>query len=132
MLTPVFVYGTLRVGEGNYRWCADGIATDKTLQGARTEGDLYFVGGRTGSYPVANVFGSGTIVGDLLWFDSESMEYRDMCEMEFGARYVPVTRPVAHSSHTGWLHALVWHYPYYENCGAKIPHGDWCAATRRG
>lgn len=130
-MTPVFVYGTLRVGQGNYGWCAGGVFVGRTIQDAVTQGDLYFVAGPN-SFPVADAYGEGCITGDVLYFDPESEHYEQMCEMEMGAGYVPVVVEVAHPDYPGVIKALMWHYNRPLLGRIQIPHGDWVRALRRG
>ena len=60
---PIFVYGTLKRGYGNYR-LIQGFTT-KELP-ATTEGELYDVGGIPGL-----VEGDNTVKGELMYIDSD-------------------------------------------------------------
>jgi gamma-glutamylcyclotransferase (GGCT)/AIG2-like uncharacterized protein YtfP len=120
-----FVYGTLRVGQGNHRWAKDGTDERLNLIGATARGDLYFVSGR-GAFPVANLDGSGIIHGDVIFFDPDSEEYRSVCSMERGAGYearlIDVTLP-----NDSVIVAEAWHYRHPPR-GEQIMDGDWAAS----
>jgi gamma-glutamylcyclotransferase (GGCT)/AIG2-like uncharacterized protein YtfP len=61
---PVFVYGTLRPGEKNYRRYLAGRTVDEVA--ATAEGQLYFV--VDGGYPYVEP-GRGTVAGELVFLD---------------------------------------------------------------
>lgn len=80
---PMFFYGTLRVGGGNDRHFSEGIV--KTKKNAEAKEVLYFPGQR--SYPGARFDESGTMVGDLFWYEVDSLDLLGIFGMEIGAGY---------------------------------------------
>lgn len=85
MIIPVFVYGSLRVGEWNYPVAEPCV--QEYEQDAATPGLVWFAF-RDG-YPVAHFISScaGMIQGDVLWCDTEDPAYEHMQRMEQGAGY---------------------------------------------
>lgn len=117
---PVFVYGTLRYGEGNYQWCSDAVVA--VLRDCHTDGRIYWVSGRSG-YPVAKLDEEGEIIGDILWFDPSHRAYHDVVAMEIGAGYE--VRKVSVRCQGGELReASAFHYVRAPR-GHLIPSGDW-------
>lgn len=124
-LIPVFVYGTLRIGQYNYRWAR--AAVRETVKNCRTNGKLYFSRGLSGSYPVAKFDEEGTILGDVLWCDPSHPDYGGMVRMELGAGYeVREIEVVTAKSET--MEALGFHY-LHRTRGDAIPNGDWVKAV---
>lgn len=124
-LKPIFVYGTLRKGEGNYQWasrCVDSVDEDAT-----TPGHLWFFGSRR-SYPVAQFLPSSPdrIIGDVLWCNTKMREYQSMCSMEIGAGYemraIDVTLKGGEE-----IEAFGFHYLDTPDPALFIPSGDWRA-----
>jgi len=125
-LRALFVYGTLRVGEGNYpllRGAVERYEEDATIQG-----DLFFVSG-PGSYPVADLDGKETITGDVLWVHPKHEGVQRADAMERGAGYevreVKATLP-------GGETILVTAYHYlnrWDRRGEQIKDGDWRRAV---
>lgn len=123
-LVPVFVYGTLRYGEGNYSWCQDAVRY--VLRNCATEGRIYWVYGTQG-YPVAKLDEDGKIKGDILWFEKDHPDYRDVVRMELGAGYE--IRNVRVECEGGeHRDCLAFHYIGKPN-GRLISSGDWVAAS---
>lgn len=122
-LVPVFVYGTLRYGEGNFHWCADAVKAvekDCTASGA-----IYFAWTGKSTYPVARFDERGTILGDILWFDRYDPLYDRVVEMEQGAGYISV--PVKVTAPDGAVYVCdAFHYCRTPQ-GEKITSGDWAS-----
>lgn len=125
---PVFVYGTLRVGEGNYQWASACVVA--ATENVRTEGQLFFVRGPL-SYPVAKFDMVGEIHGDVLWCDPSVREYREMVEMEVGAGYELRSIEVFDPNEDTDIQVFGFHYLRDVSDRIRIPHGDWRKATRR-
>lgn len=123
-LIPVFVYGTLRVGHGNFTWAADAVVY--VLPDCTAEGRIYFVH-HGGGYPVAKFDEVGTILGDILWFDPKHPEYESVVSMEIGAGYelrqVSVTTPEGDT-----MDCQTFHYRHKPG-GPRIEDGDWAKAV---
>jgi gamma-glutamylcyclotransferase (GGCT)/AIG2-like uncharacterized protein YtfP len=125
-LVPIFVYGTLRVGHGNYEWCKG--AVKRTQIGATSIGTIWFAYDH-GSYPVAKFDeGNTTIVGDVLWFNPQHRSFDEVVSMEYGAGYVLVDIEYEHEGET--LECMAFHY-IGQPRGPKIESGDWAAAAGR-
>lgn len=111
----VFVYGTLRTGEGLSGWLQ---GKQRTL--ATTRGNLYFARYHTG-FPLARLNEDGTIIGELI----EGVPYDEFlrcADMEEAAGYLTMSVPVDVEDR-GRVHAYAFHYP--GPVGAKIVTGDW-------
>lgn len=125
MVIALFVYGTLRVGEGNYRWVERHLEVPP-LEGCLADGQLFHVWQTWGGFPVAKFDLPGMVWGDLLFMESSSEVFREIAWMEEGAGYrlrqVPVLTP-----DNEILNALGWHYP--RPPGARIHSGDWLQET---
>jgi gamma-glutamylcyclotransferase (GGCT)/AIG2-like uncharacterized protein YtfP len=118
-----FVYGTLRIGEYNYRWASDDVVEE--IPNVVTSGGLYFVSER-GGYPVAKLDEAGIIKGDLLVYPDDSLDWQRIHDMESGAGYELREIPVLDND--GGIHsAVAWHF-LHEPRGAKIEDGDWARA----
>ena len=126
-LVPVFVYGTLRFGEGNYAWCQNAVRY--VLRDCRANGRIYFVFRQRG-FPVAKLDEDGEIVGDILWFDPTHPDYEAVVRMELNAGYemVSITVRCEGGEHRD---AFGFHYTGKPE-GCLIPDGDWVAASNRG
>ena len=82
-LSPIFVYGTLRVGEYNYgRFMGSVIAVKDQV----VKGYTLAVLARHQHYPYSIPDEGGEIVGDLLWITEP--DYREIEYMELSAGYV--------------------------------------------
>lgn len=122
-LVRVFVYGTLRVGHGNFQWCSDAVRY--ALIDARTDGRIYFVNGTRG-YPVAKFDEEGTILGDVLWFDPDHPDFADVVRMEIGAGYTCQDIIVRHDEYPD-IECMGFHYVRSPR-GVWIQSGDWASA----
>lgn len=122
-LVPIFVYGTLRVGQGNYTWAKQCVRHE--IIECVAQGRIYFVG-PYGGFPVARFDQGGRIVGDVLYCDPAERTYDEMVQMELGAGYesreIEVVTPDGDT-----LECLAFHY-LYEPRGSWIPSGDWVNA----
>lgn len=123
-LIPVFVYGTLRIGQYNYKqWAEGGIR--KFEQDCVANGAIYFVS-RDGGYPVAKFDEPGIIKGDVLWFDRYSLEWGYVLEMEYGAGYTLVDIE-ARNQRGETFDCLGFDY-VRKPAGPLIEGGDWIAS----
>jgi gamma-glutamylcyclotransferase (GGCT)/AIG2-like uncharacterized protein YtfP len=136
MITMMFVYGTLRTDCSG--WGQDALTEEHAHpveQGLFVAGRLYSY---HDSYPVADLFSTGMIAGELHRLDPESPMYLRICRTEFGANYIPITVPVLrkdgrHVQPVG--EALCWHYYGNTDHLHRIQDGDWkkfSAARSRG
>jgi gamma-glutamylcyclotransferase (GGCT)/AIG2-like uncharacterized protein YtfP len=119
-LVPIFTYGTLRKGEGNYshfQGCVDHVDENATARG-----HLWFA--HPHSYPVA-IFSKSPdrIHGDVLWCYSDHPLYHQMCDMEVRAGYEMVSIPVEVNDRK--IEAFGFHYTRRPNPSLFIPSGDW-------
>lgn len=122
-LVPMFVYGTLRIGEGNYQWAGMDVVDE--LRNVTVPGDLYYF--RQGAaFPVANLDGGGIIKGDVLYYELDSECLQDVVQMEVGAGYELRETTATHPDGTTFF-VVAWHYPW-ELTGPKIDDGDWIRA----
>ncbi len=124
-MIALFVYGTLRVGEGNYQWVSRQLEHEP-IEGCLADGQLFHVWGDHAGFPVAKFDIPGTVWGDLLFMESSSNVFLEIAWMEEGAGYllrqVPVLTP-----DNELVQALAWHYP--RPCGRRIVSGDWLQET---
>lgn len=134
---PVFVFGTLRVGHGNYRMVEREVVA-RTYSVA-TKGKMYYVGGGWGGYPVVDFRENGMVIGDLLYFDVEdplewweevaphrSCDYRGLAGaigMEVGAGYTPAYIEVL-TPDRELVKAVAFTWEHRRR-GDHIPSGDW-------
>jgi gamma-glutamylcyclotransferase (GGCT)/AIG2-like uncharacterized protein YtfP len=119
-----FVYGTLRVGEYNYKWTSGDIVDE--ILNVTTTGGIYFVSPH-GGYPVAKLDEPGTIIGDILVYPEDSHDWDRIYSMESGAGYVLC--PIVVTTQDGEkIQAVAWHYKGVP-MGPKIPDGDWARAA---
>jgi len=121
VVIALFVYGTLRVGQGNYRWLAHQLP-EPPLEGCLADGRLFHVWQSWGGFPVAKFDEPGTVWGDLLFMESSSDVFAEIAWMEEGAGYVLRQVPVL-TPYNELVSALAWHYP--GRPGDPIPSGDW-------
>lgn len=119
-LIPVFVYGTLRIGEGNYEWAKEAVRHEVT--NCTTPGRIYFCGSSL-SYPVAKFEEEGTIKGDLLWFDPDHPVFGQVVDMEIHAGYVVQEIEVIDGD--GDSHEALGFQYVRQPLGDLIPSGDW-------
>lgn len=122
-LVPVFVYGTLREGQGNWQWAKEAVRHSDL--NVRTSGRIYFCSGRTG-FPVAKLDEAGSIVGDVLWFDPDHPTFDDVVQMEVGAGYECRDIEVI-TSESETIECMAFHYAWRPR-GDLIPDGDWVRA----
>lgn len=124
-MIALFVYGTLRVGEGNYQWVSRHLELPP-LEGCLADGGLYHVWGNWGGFPVAKFDVPGTVWGDLLFMESSSDVFREIAWMEEGAGYL-LRQVEVLTPYNEVVPALGWHYP--RPAGRRIPSGDWLQET---
>ncbi len=122
-LIPLFVYGTLRIGEGNYRWASMDVVEE--IPNVTIRGDLYFFSPRA-SFPVAKLDGQGAIKGDILFYEPDSRCFEDVCEMELHAGYE--MRQTWAKVNGSMEPVVAWHY-IHDPRGEKIEDGDWIRAA---
>lgn len=128
MIIPVFVYGTLRIGEWNHDWfkpCVEEEEADAT-----TPGHLWFA--YEGSYPVARFIPSETalIHGDVLWCDTEHPGYGHMVNMEVNAGYAQREIEVRLAG-GNLIDATGFHYLRDPRPSLFIQGGDWRKEHKR-
>ena len=125
-LFPVFCYGTLRVGQGNFQWAQDAVSDQ--VENCTAEGSLYFAWSGN-SYPVAKFDEPGVIKGDLLYFIEGHPETDAVIRMEVGAGYemqdIEVTTPDGKT-----IEAFGFHYKHDPD-GDHIASGDWIRESNR-
>lgn len=125
-LIPVFVYGTLRIGEGNYLWAREAVRHE--TPDVTTKGRIYFVRSRI-TFPVAKFERDGTIKGDLLWFDPEHPVFSEVVDMEVGAGYV--VQEIEVEDTRGDTHEALGFQYLMEPQGDWIQNGDWKRSVTR-
>jgi gamma-glutamylcyclotransferase (GGCT)/AIG2-like uncharacterized protein YtfP len=119
-----FVYGTLRIGEYNYRWASGDVVEE--IPNVLTTGELYFAGDGP-SYPVAKLDTPGQIIGDILVYPDDSQDWLQICRMELGAGYE--LREIEVTTESGdKIAAVAWHFLHHPR-GPKIASGDWSQAV---
>lgn len=119
----VFVYGTLRVGQGNYNWAKACITEHLGVHQA--QGLLY---GDPRMYPFADFEGDGTITGDLFEVDETSRTFHRMHEMEVGAGYTPVEITVHNAYGVPVEEVMAYHHSRASQYAPLIEGGDWLEA----
>lgn len=119
--TTYFVYGTLRVGAGE--WARDGYVKPPVPL-CTAKGDLYNYGF---AFPYADFDGEGTIIGDLATVDPRMAHH--IARVEIGAGYE--AREVIVTTPSGEQRVAVgWHIcdRTRRRVGLTlIPSGDWLA-----
>ena len=126
---PVFVYGSLRPGAVG----ASGLlarATVGTAHLAHTTGRLCYH--ECEAYPVLDIYGDGTVCGDMLLVNRDSQAWRWVVDMEVRAGYVPeVVEVCAQQSSGEWrrANALTFHWPHGTDGLRMVEGGDWHRAT---
>jgi gamma-glutamylcyclotransferase (GGCT)/AIG2-like uncharacterized protein YtfP len=119
-LIPVFVYGTLRVGQYNFGVVRKAVRD--IAENCIASGSIYFYGGRRG-YPIAKFDEVGDILGDVLWCDPSHPGYDRMMRMELGAGYesreISVRKPDGDV-----IECIAFHYIGTPK-GEWIQSGDW-------
>lgn len=130
MNVHMFVYGTLRYGDGNWGQSALSRSVDQQVTvGCRVRGRLYNVSGTHPVFPVAKLDEEGEIWGDLMVFDSDHPTYDHIVRVEQGAGYE--IRPVEVVLPSGAkMSALAWHY-LREPRGELIANGNWLDYSAR-
>lgn len=137
---PFFVYGTLRVGQGNYLRLVAGKTT-RAIPAVLPNHRMY-----AGIYPcITDDAAGGQVVGDLLYIQPEryaevlaaldDLEQYDPDEED--PWYIRVQRTVEHTDASGQTHHIAaWVYlggratlaAYTEE--QRVPSGDWVAHRR--
>lgn len=124
-LVDLFVYGTLRPTEYNYRVIADAVV--ETIDNVRVDGTLYHLAHATDAhpvYPVADLVNPGPgIVGTLLTVDANSRSFLQTHRMETGAGYEAVEVMTVDSDGVSRV-AIGYHY-LRDYVGPQIMSGDW-------
>lgn len=123
---PLFVYGTLRVGERLHTHYSSGIS--KSHCGVTTSGCLYFPGHY--SFPGARFDHEGTMTGDLLWYPTTNLAFHDVVTMELGAGYELVAIEAVLPSGKG-VKALAFQHRHTDEMSWPVPGNDWCCADAR-
>lgn len=122
-LLPVFVYGSLRVGEDNYEWAKTAVV--RNIRNCRTNGKLYHVSENLRLYPVAKLDQPGTIRGDLLFFEEHNPITNRVIRMETTSGYV-MRRTAIFLPDGSDLMGYAFHYKN-DPRGQLIPSGNWFA-----
>lgn len=120
---PIFVYGTLRVGEWNFRVVEPALCDEPDLN-CTTPGHLWF--SHPNSYPVAQFTADSqdTIKGDLLWVDANSVRYKQTEQMEINSGYA-VRKIFVTLADGEVIPAYGFHFMHTPNPEWFIPGGDW-------
>lgn len=119
---PIFVYGTLRPSEYNFRRTGGAVKVDWNM---RANGRLYHAfKAPERMYPGARFDEEGTIVGDVLWYKEGSSALRSVVAMEIGAGYSMVEIKVENADGE---HMEVYAFQYERPHGERIESGDWLA-----
>lgn len=124
---PIFVYGTLRLGEFNFRMLEPALCDAPDLN-CTTPGHLWFA--HPNSYPVAQFLpnSADTIKGDVLWCDEDHIMYKHTEDMELGAGYE--MREIKVTLESGEvIDAYGFHYLRTPRSDLFIPDGDWQRAV---
>lgn len=123
---PVFVYGTLRKGHGNYR-----LLAGRTVDEARAVVDGILHAAPHGGFPCA-VEGDGVIVGELMFIGDEvfdeTMYALDMLEgyhENNPKRSMYLRKVVTATTPQGEDFEAYMYFWNYDRVGDLIPSGDW-------
>lgn len=84
----IFVYGTLRVGQGNWEYYALPAMADEADINVQARGKIWYA--FPNGYPVAKFgakYDDGIVKGDIIWCDPTHPRTRQMIEMELHAGY---------------------------------------------
>lgn len=122
LLTPLFVYGTLRPGFRLWHLIAPAVYADEP---GITYGMLYHrLGGSDESpiYPLANFYSPGVIKGTVLWVDPKSDHYINVSEMEKSSGYeeLEINVTLENAEETKAIGYQYWGYK-----GPQIEDGEW-------
>lgn len=120
-LVNCFVYGTLRVGQYNYKLIEPAVY--ESYRDVVAIGSLYFVS--PGSYPVAKFDEEGQIFGDILVCDSEAFAFQRAYQMEIGAGYSFIKIDVPKFK----VPIYGFHFDFAVNPALRIPGGNWIKAA---
>lgn len=123
---PVFVYGTLRSGHGNYSWASDGVVEEHL--NATISGSLHFLQGHR-AFPGVKLDGRHEVKGDVLRFDPLLDEFWHVVYMEIGAGY-RVAQVKAKMPDGGKKKVLVFEYEP-RPVGEVVPGNDWNLVSAR-
>lgn len=115
------VYGTLRVGGGNYPMLVPAILHEWTGHRTRT-GRLFYYRSR-GMFPILDLDQPGSAVVDLFVVDADHPAVERVAQMERGVGYVEREVELA----TLPITVPVWHMAQDERTGPEVPGGDWIA-----
>lgn len=130
----LFVFGTLRVGEGNYRVIQ--AAVKKSYTEATTSGRMYIAAYRwkgrviEAGYPCVRFSEPGVIVGDLLDVDPEHRSTYETFRMEIGAGYIAKEIKVYLERINKTVTAIGFDWPEEEACGPRVTTGNWKSKDR--
>lgn len=129
---PLFVYGTLRVGEALYSYYNSGVVKER--HEATSPGVLYFPFHY--QFPGARFDEEGTIIGDILWYPLSAASLLEVITMELRAGYSLVKVNVTYERKTGRPHrkeieALAFQHNYSDSSCERVPGGDWKSVAAR-
>lgn len=121
----LFVYGTLLDHEPN----ASMLPTGAERHMAAAPGEMYYVSGHTGGYPVVTPRRDADnaqdwVYGELLQVDIYGEQMAQVTLMELGAGYDLRWSAVTHIGTGEVVNALMFVWPWNEK-GARIGHGNW-------
>jgi gamma-glutamylcyclotransferase (GGCT)/AIG2-like uncharacterized protein YtfP len=121
----IFVYGTLRVDQGNDRWSGLSKLADPCHPNVCTSGRMYNVHGDAPVYPVVNFDEPGEVWGDLYMnLPVHDPMVVDVHNMERGAGYE--MRRVSLKVGEDYVDAYVYHMDTNRRRpGAHITDGNW-------
>lgn len=123
-LFPMFVYGTLRVGQGNFEWLGNGALY--AVENAKVPGRIYWVDEYSG-YPVGKLDEPGLIIGDILFFPKRDYGLHYIVGMETRSGYDLFPTEATDQAGNDWS-VMAWHYRRTPR-GELIASGDWVAAA---
>lgn len=139
---PVFVYGTLRSGQGNHRLMRDAV---DELHPAVADGVGIYGAHRGFPYAVEHADPDARTVGEVIWLSEDhqgaearkSLDYLEGFDADAPSRshYERVLRPVTYTNSAGETHTVqAWIYLARGYSRAqlvesdRIDHGDWVEA----